>query len=69
MANIPGLPARRAALQMIDAVMNRGETLEQAGRSAIRALKAGPDKALALALANEALRWLTDFDALIDSAT
>lgn len=69
MANIPGLPARRAALQMIDAVMNRGETLEQAGRNAIRALKAGPDKALALALANESLRWLTDFDALIDSAT
>jgi len=69
MANIPGLPARRAALQMIDAVMNRGETLEQAGRNAIRALKAGPDKALALALANESLRWLSDFDALIDSAT
>lgn len=69
MANIPGLPARRAALQMIDAVMNRGETLEQAGRNAIRALKAGPDKALALALANESLRWLTDFDALIDCAT
>lgn len=69
MATIPGLPARRAALQMIDAVMHRGETLEQAGHNAIRALKTGPDKALALAIANESLRWLTDLDALIDSAT
>ena len=69
MAHTPGLPARRAALQMIDAVLHRGETLEVAGRNAIRSIKAGPDKALALAIANESLRWLTDLDALIDSAT
>ncbi len=54
---------------MLDAVLNRGETLEQAGRNAIRSVKDGPDKALALAIANEALRWLVDLDALIDSAT
>jgi 16S rRNA (cytosine967-C5)-methyltransferase len=69
MAHTPGLPARRAALQMLDAVLNRGETLEVAGRNAIRSIRDGPDKALALAIANEALRWLTDLDALIDSAT
>ena len=69
MAHTPGFPARRAALQMIDAVLNRGDTLEQAGAHAIRPLRSGPDKALALAIANETLRWLTDLDALIDSAT
>lgn len=69
MAHTPGFPARRAALQMLDAVLHRGETLELAGASAIRALKQGPDKALALAIANESLRWLTDLDALIDGAT
>ena len=63
----PGLPARRAALQMLDAVLRRGETLEQAG-GAMRGLK-GEDRALALAIASEALRWLTDLDALIDTAT
>ncbi|WFL78304.1 RsmB/NOP family class I SAM-dependent RNA methyltransferase [Altererythrobacter arenosus] len=69
MAHTPGFPARRAALQMIDAVLHRGETLEVAGRNAIRSLREGPDKALALAIANEALRWLVDLDMLIDSAT
>jgi len=28
--DIPGLPARRAALNLIDAVLRRGETLDQA---------------------------------------
>jgi 16S rRNA (cytosine967-C5)-methyltransferase len=69
MADISGLPARRAALQLCDAVLRRGETLEQAARSALRSVKSPPDKALALAIAGEVLRWLTDLDALIDSAT
>ena len=69
MAHTPGIPARRTALQMIDAVLNRGDTLDHAGSSAIRTIRDGPDKALALAIANETLRWLTDLDALIDSAT
>ena len=64
----PGLPARKAALRLLDAVLRRGETLEQAGAAASRGLK-GEDRALALAIAAEALRWLTDLDALIDSAT
>ena len=63
----PGMPARRAALRLLDAVLRRGETLEQAG-GAMRGLP-GEDRGLALAIAAETLRWLDDFDALIDSAT
>ena len=66
--DIPGLPARRAALRLTDAVLRRGETLEQAGAAASRGLK-GEDRALAVAIASESLRWLGDLDALIDSAT
>jgi len=63
--DIPGLPARKAALKLIDAVLRRGETLDQAGQPALQ----GADRALARALAGEVLRWLVDLDALIDSAT
>ena len=69
MSDIPGLPARRAALQMIDAVLHRGETLDQAERNATRRIRGQADKALALAIAGETLRWLTDLDSFIDSAT
>jgi 16S rRNA (cytosine967-C5)-methyltransferase len=67
--DIPGLPARKAALRLLDAVLRRGETLDQAGSAALSALRSAPDKALARALAGEVLRWLVDFDALIDSVT
>ncbi|MFC0588612.1 RsmB/NOP family class I SAM-dependent RNA methyltransferase [Novosphingobium aquiterrae] len=67
--DIPGFPARKAALRLLDAVLRRGETLDQAGAAALSALRSGPDKALARALAGEVLRWLTDLDAMIDSAT
>ena len=66
--DLPGQPARRAALRLLDAVLRRGETLEQAGNAASRGLP-GEDRALALAIAAESLRWLVDLDALIDSAT
>lgn len=69
MAQPPGLPARRAALKMIDAVMRRGETLEQVEHLALKDVRKPHDKALARALASESLRWLTDLDGLIDSAT
>ena len=62
-----GVGARRAALQMLDAVLRRGQTLDAASQS-VRGLP-GADKALALAIAGEALRRLPDLDALIDSAT
>ena len=68
MAKTPGLQPRRAALKMLDAVLRRGETLEQAGGAA-NGLPSFSDRALARALAGEVLRWLTDLDALIDSAT
>ena len=67
--DIPGLPARKGALKLIDAVLNRGETIDQATNSALLGVKGNADRALAKALAGEALRWLTDLDAMIDSAT
>ncbi|MFL6730323.1 MAG: RsmB/NOP family class I SAM-dependent RNA methyltransferase [Sphingomicrobium sp.] len=67
MPTIEGLAPRRAALQMLDAVLRRGQTLESAA-SAIRNLSA-PDLGLALAIAGETLRRIPDLDAVIDSAT
>ncbi len=56
--------ARRAALQLLDAVLRRGQTLDAAAQ------KVGADeRPLALAIAGEALRRLPDLDAAIDSAT
>jgi 16S rRNA (cytosine967-C5)-methyltransferase len=69
MADTPGLPARRAALKLIDAVLRRGETLDQAAPAALKGVPADADRALARALASEVFRWLADLDALIDSAT
>ncbi|CAA9502083.1 MAG: 16S rRNA (cytosine(967)-C(5))-methyltransferase [uncultured Sphingomonas sp.] len=68
MPSVEGLPARRAALQMLDAVLRRGQTLEAGGESAARKLSP-PDQALATAIAGETLRRLPDLDDLIDSAT
>jgi 16S rRNA (cytosine967-C5)-methyltransferase len=67
--DIPGLPARKAALRLLDAVLRRGETLDTAAHGALQGLRSGADKALARALSGETLRWLGDLDALIDSAT
>jgi 16S rRNA (cytosine967-C5)-methyltransferase len=50
-------------------VFRRGETLEQAETAALGDIRKAPDRALAKAIAGETLRWLTDYDALIDSAT
>ncbi len=67
--DIPGLPARRAALNLIDAVLRRGETLDQAAGSALARVRGDADRALARAIAGEVLRWRADLDELIDSAT
>lgn len=64
----PGVPARRAALKLLDAVLRRGLALEQALDSAASGL-APNDRGLAHAIAAESLRRLPDLDALIDSAT
>ena len=65
----PGVAARQAALRLLDAVLRRGETLEQAGGRALASIRADNDRALARAIAAEVLRHLPDLDALIDSAT
>jgi len=67
MPSVEGLGARRASLQLLDAVLRRGQTLEGAATS-VKGLSP-PDRALALAIAGETLRRLPDLDALIDSAT
>src|SRR3990167_906146 len=69
MAITQGLASRRGALRLLDAVLRRGETLEQAEKAALRELAITADRGLARAMASEVLRWLTDLDALIDSAT
>ncbi len=60
-----GTPARRAALDMVDAVLRRGQRFD--------ALPSGrlppSDEGLARAIALEVFRRLADLDALIDSAT
>ncbi|MFN4221670.1 MULTISPECIES: methyltransferase domain-containing protein [Novosphingobium] len=65
----PGVAARRAALRLLDAVLRRGDPLDQAAPPVLRAIERGDDRALALAIAQEALRWMADLDALIDGAT
>lgn len=62
-----GLGARRAALQMLDAVLRRDQTLETAAAH-VRGLSPS-DRALAAAISGETLRRLPDLDLLIDSAT
>lgn len=64
-----GLPARRAALKLLDAVLRRGEPLELALHAAAQGLSERSDRALVHAIVAEALRRLPDLDALIDSAT
>lgn len=64
---IDGLPARAAALRILDAVLRRGQTMDSAAQVAKSLPPA--DAALASAIAGEALRRLPDLDALIDSAT
>ncbi len=69
MTDIQGLPARRAALQLLDAVLRRGQPLENALSSATRGMDGSSDRALAHAIASETLRHIPDLDDLIDGAT
>ena len=68
-AAIPGSATRLAALRLVDAVLRRGDPLDQAAPPLLRAVERADDRALAMAIAQETLRWLTDLDALIDGAT
>ena len=66
--DVPGLATRRAALRLLDAVLRRGEPLENALHGAAQGLSQ-PDRAMVHAIAAETLRHLPDLDALIDGAT
>jgi 16S rRNA (cytosine967-C5)-methyltransferase len=68
-APVPGLPARRAALQLLDAVLRRGQALENALAAATKGIEKPEDRALAHAIASETLRRIPDLDGLIDGAT
>jgi 16S rRNA (cytosine967-C5)-methyltransferase len=62
-----GVEARKAALRILDAVLRRGQTMDNAAQAA-RGLPPA-DAALASAIAGETLRRLPDLDELIDGAT
>jgi 16S rRNA (cytosine967-C5)-methyltransferase len=66
--DVAGFPARRAALRLLDNVMRMGTPMDQATNAACKGLDS-PDRALAIAIAQEALRWSVDLDVLIDSKT
>jgi 16S rRNA (cytosine967-C5)-methyltransferase len=67
-ADPPGTGLRRAALRLIDAVLRRGDPLDVASHAATQGL-APADRAFAIAIVSETLRWMGDIDALIDGAT
>lgn len=67
-ADPPGVPARRAALRLLDATLRRGLPLEGAMDVAAAGLPPN-DRGLAHALAAAVLRRLADLDALIDAQT
>ena len=67
-ADPPGTATRKAALRLIDAVLRRGDPLDLAAHAATQGLPP-PDRAFAVAIVSEALRWMSDIDMLIDGAT
>lgn len=67
-ADPAGTATRRAALRLVDAVLRRGDPLDIAMHAAAQGLT-GADRAFAVAIASETLRWMADLDALINGAT
>ena len=67
MPSVEGLGARKAALQMLDGVLRRGQTLDAVAAHERKLSSA--DHGLAIAIAGETLRRIPDLDDLIDSAT
>lgn len=55
-------------MRLIDAILRRGDPLDVAMHAAAQGL-GGADRAFAIAIASETLRWMVDIDALIDGAT
>ncbi|NIJ07464.1 16S rRNA (cytosine967-C5)-methyltransferase [Sphingomonas vulcanisoli] len=64
-----GVPARGAALRILDSVLRKGLPLESALDRAAQNLTLPADRALAHAITAAVLRHLDDLDALIDGAT
>ncbi|WP_448582875.1 RsmB/NOP family class I SAM-dependent RNA methyltransferase [Thermaurantiacus sp.] len=62
------MAARAAAVRLLHEVLTLGRSLDEVFARQVQAL-APPDRALAHALAAQALRWLVDLDRLIDSAS
>ena len=67
-ADPPGTAPRRAALRLIDAILRRGDSLDIAAHAATQGLPPA-DRAFAVAIVSETLRWMGAIDALIDGAT
>jgi len=67
-ADPPGTGTRKAALRLIDAVLRRDDPLDIAAHAATQGLPPA-DRAFAVAIVSETLRWMTDLDLLIDGAT
>ncbi|QYE35586.1 methyltransferase domain-containing protein [Polymorphobacter sp. PAMC 29334] len=65
----PGTASRRAALRLLTSVLAQGKPLDGSIANAFHGVERPDDRALARSLASGVLRWLTDLDALIDSAT
>jgi 16S rRNA (cytosine967-C5)-methyltransferase len=63
-----GLNTRKAALRMLDAVLRTGQPLDQAVNAITKGLEPA-DRALAIAIAQEVLRWSPNLDLLIDAQT
>ena len=64
----PGTAPRRAALRLVDAVLRRGDSLDIAAHAATQGLTPA-DRAFAIAIVSETLRWMVPIDALINGAT
>lgn len=64
----PGTTLRRAALRLLDAILRRGDPLDVASHAATQGLQPN-DRAFAIAITSETLRWMVDIDMLIDGAT
>lgn len=67
-SEITGVLARKSAMRLLDAVMRMGIPMDHAVNNACKGL-APADRALAIAIAQETLRWMVDLDSLIDSKT
>jgi 16S rRNA (cytosine967-C5)-methyltransferase len=62
----PGVPARKAALRLLQSVLWQGRPLQDALGPGLQGLENPSDRGLAHSIALITLRWLTDLDLLID---